>query len=212
MREIQSKRRYFLAFIIGTAIFLIGFGITYAISYLEFQRVTNMQGPLSYSIFQEKLKYSFFNKSLCSEESFLDVSKELAFQGRIIDDLEKKLGKNNENVIFRKKFYSLIEVEHLEFIEIRNKQCNESINTITFFYSNEQKDAKASEDAGELLNVLSSKYPSLKIYSFDINLDSDLVKQLMQMHKVTKSPSVVINEKKLIESPKNTKEIENYLY
>ena len=212
MRKIQSKKRYLLAFIIGTAIFLLGFGITYSISYLEFQRVAGLQGPISYAIFEEKLRYTYFNENLCSEDSFLDVSQELAFQGRIIDDLERKLGKNNENILFRKKFYSLIEIEHLDFVETINNECGKSINTILFFYSNEENDLRTSEEVGDILSVIASKDPSVRIYSFDINLDSKVVELLKQEHGVEKSPTVVINRETMIEGPKTSQEIETYLY
>ena len=138
-RKIQNKQRYLLAFLIGTFIFTSGFIITYSISFWEYKRISNIQGVISYDIFKDKLGYSLFNKNICAQTSLRKISEDLRFQGRIIDDLEGKFGKNDERVLFKKKFYSLIELEHFEFVNDLNKECNSTIPTILFFYSNENK-------------------------------------------------------------------------
>ena len=98
IRKIVSPLRYLLAFIIGTLIFIAGFIFVYSISYFEYQRISNIQGDLAYDIFKDKTEYSLFGKDICSDESYRKISQDLGFQGRIIDDLEKKFGKNDERV------------------------------------------------------------------------------------------------------------------
>ena len=210
-RKMQSRRRYLLAFLIGTAIFILGFALTYAVSYFEFQRILGMQDITSYEIFQDKLQYSFFGDDICSTESYQKVSQALGFQGRIIDDLEKKFGKNDKKVLFRKKFYSLILLEHFEFVKILNEECKSGINTILFFYSNQANDIKTSEKTGELLTIISRKYDNLVIYSFDINLDSDLVQKLKEKYDIQESSTLIINEESKIVIPKKIGDIEQYI-
>ena len=211
-RKIQSKRRYLWALIIGTAIFILVFGISYSISYLEFQRVSNLQSRVAYSIFEDKLDYSLFNLGRCSDESFKKISNDLSFQGRIIDDLERKLGKQNRLVLERKKFYTLVELEHLEFVNMLNEQCNNGINTILFFYSNDNKDLTKSEDTGKILDVLYGRHrKDLIIYSFDVNLDSDLIEKLKEKYNVKSSSTLIVNGKAPLYKPKNINEIEELL-
>ena len=211
-REFKSKRRYLFAFLIGTAVFFLVFVLSYYISYLEFQRVSNLQGDISYKIFEDKLDYSFFNLGKCSNESFEKISADLGFQGRIIDDLEKKLGKGNEKVLEKKKFYTLIELEHFEFVNMLNKDCSTNINTILFFYSNDKDDIIKSEDTGKLLDVLYGRNSgNLVIYSFDVNLDADLIKNLMEKYGVETSPTLIVNGKTKLFNPKNINEVEKYL-
>jgi len=210
-RGLQSKKRYLLAFLIGTLVFILGFSVTYAVSLAEFQRISNLQGETSYQIFSDKILHSFFNKDICTESSFRKISQDLRFQGVIIDDLEKKLGKNNPQVLFRKKFYTLIELEHLEFVTERNKQCNESTNTILFLYSNAEEESVKSEDAGRLLDTLYLRNSNLVIYSFDVNLESDLIEQLIKKYEVETIPFLVINEDVRLVEFENISEIEKYL-
>ena len=211
-REIQSKRRYLLAFLIGTGVFILVFLISYSISYFEFQRISTFQTETAYNIFENKLNYALFNQGICSQETFEQVSGALGFQGRIIDDLEKKLGKTNEKVLLRKKFYTLVELEHLEFVKLINKECNSNINTILFFYSNAPKDLKNSEELGKLLSsVYARNTNDLIIYSFDINLDSRLIKNLKELYNITEPCTLVINDNQKLVAPESISQIETYL-
>ena len=210
-REFQSKKRYVISFLIGTAVFILVFALTYSISYLEFRRISNLQADLTYNIFEDKLDYSLFDEGVCTDESFDQVSRDLGFQGRIIDDLEKKLGKDNKNVLFRKKFYTLIELEHFEFVKLLNERCNLTVQTILFFYSNSDPNLETSEKAGKLLNVVHSRNENLMIYSFDIDLDSDLIEKLKDKYDIEKSPTLIINEEVKVEDPQNILGIEKHL-
>lgn len=204
-----STKRYFLAFFIGTGIFLLGFLFTYSVAYFEFQRASNLQSLSSYEIFQNKLKYTLFNTNICSNEGYIEISEDLRFQGGLIGDLEAKMGKDNSDVLFRKKYYTLVLLEHYELVKIINEKCNKSIHTILFFYSNEDEDLKESEKMGNILGVLSQRYPNnLVIYSFDKNLDSDLIRLLKYRHEVTTPQLAIIDEEHRFESIGNIKELE----
>lgn len=210
-RKIQSKDRYLLAFLIGTFLFVFIFSLSYALSYFEFQRVSGLQGHIAYEIFEDKLSYSLFNLDICLNENFKKVSQDLGFQGRIIDDLEKKLGKQNRVVLEQKKFYTLIELEHFEFVKSFNQKCGDKMNIILFFYSNEEGDLGKSEEVGRFLSVVHSRNSDLIIYSFDINLDSNLIEKLKEKYGIEVSSTIVINEGEPIVNPKNLFEIEAHL-
>lgn len=210
-RPFSSKKRYVISFIIGTFLFLLVFGLSYSFSYLEFQRVSSLQGMLAYDIFTHKLDYSLFDEGVCGDESFEKVSQDLNFQGRIIDDLEKNLGKGDKDVLFRKKFYTLIELEHFEFIKFLNQKCEFSVQTILFFYSNENKDAEDSEELGRLLGTISQRNQNLMIYSFDVNLDSKLIKNLKTKYRIEKPNILIINDNITVVDPQNLNDIEKYL-
>lgn len=211
-RKIENKMRYVWALLIGTAIFLLGFAITYSVAYFEFQRIISLQGPTSYEIFQDKLQYSLFNKDICGETTYKEVSEDLAFQGSIIGSLEEKLGKEDKDVLFRKKFYTLILLEHLELVNTINKECGKEINTILFFYSNEKEDIEASEYVGEMLGVLHKQNKdNLFIYSIDMNLDSELVRSLNQKYEIKAPMKIILNDKYPFTSLNNIDEIRTLL-
>lgn len=216
-RKYESKNRYLVSLLIATCVFVLIFAISYSISYFELQRVSNLQVGVGYDIFNDKLDYSLFNGSICDDKSLDKVSQDLGFQGRIIDDLERRLGKQNENVLLRKQFYSLIELEHFEFVRDFNKNCvkpwtkEKKISTIFFFYSNNESYLKDSEEAGRILGVVYERNEDIIIYSFDVDLQSSLVDKLEGKYGITESPTIVINEKTKIKLPANIDEIEKHL-
>ena len=211
-REFESRKRYVAAVIIGTIAFLIVFAISYSLSYVELQRISNLQTGVGYDVFEDNLDYSFFGISPCNTSSFEQISEDLGFQGRIIDDLERKMGKKDENVLLRKKFYSLIEIEHFDFVNAFNQECGKKYNTILFFYSNNASEADASEESGRILGVVHNRYEkNLTIYSFDVDLASDLIDKLKNKYNITDSPVAVINEQVQVKLPANIIEIEKYL-
>ncbi|MEA3329354.1 MAG: hypothetical protein U9Q06_01285 [Nanoarchaeota archaeon] len=210
-RPVKSKRRYVLAFVIGTAIFILIFFLSSWISLIQFQRISGLQERLAYDIFEDKLSYSFFELNQCSDETFEKISKDLGYQGRIIDDLEKKFGKDDPKVLFRKKFYTLVLVEHFEFMREFNEMCNVEVNTIFFFYSNSQEDLGSSEDLGRLLGIVYNRNPNLVIYSFDIDLDSEIINNLKQKYDVEEPLTLIVNEEAKIVDLRDISEIEEYL-
>jgi len=211
-RKVQSKMRYVWAFIIATLIFILGFALTNSIAYIQLQRIVSIQDPTSYQIFQDKLQYTMFGEDICEEETYKKISQDLSFQGQIIGDLENKLGLDNTDVLFRKKFYTLIQIEHLELVELINQNCNKSINVILFFYSNKKEDLDKSERMGNILgSVYQRNKDNLVLYSLDLNLDSGIMNNLKNKYNVGEESIIIINEDQRITNVNNINEIEEHL-
>lgn len=209
-RQIQSGWRYFFAFLIGTFLFILGFLIVNGINYLEYQRIGQVQDVIAYEIFSDKLAFTLFGEEICSDESYRKISEDLSFQGRIIDDLEKKFGKDDPRVIEQKKFYSLILLEHFEFVRLRNDNCGDYVHTILFFYSNTQDYLKESEELGRILGSVHARNEDLVIYSFDVNLDSNLIELLKDRYYVERPLEILIDEVVKVSEPKDIDEIERH--
>ena len=211
-RKFVSKTRYILAFTIATLIFFIGFAITYFFAYLEYQKAITQQDYVSYELFEDKLKFSFLDENICDENTYKELADDLNFQVQIMGQIETKFGKDNPDVIFRKKFYTLIQAAHFEFIRDYNKECNKSVNIILFFYSNEKEQIDKSEKWGQILGVLYEKNQgNLMIYSFDENLKSDVIKGLKEKYIINNEPVIIVNGNTRIEKFDNIDDVEIYL-
>ncbi|MBU2576600.1 MAG: hypothetical protein KKF50_02670 [Nanoarchaeota archaeon] len=211
-RKYKDKKRYLWALIIATVLFFLVIQASTFISYLEFERVASLQDPISYKIFENKLEYSLFDKDICVEDSFKEISEDLKYQGQLIGQLEKKFGINDPRVIFRKKFYTLVQIEHFEFTKVINEECNRSINSILFFYSNKKVDLDNSEGLGNILSVVYQKNDeNLVLYSLDLNLDSNIIGNLKEKYNVGEEPLIIVNEDQRFTKIDNISEIERYL-
>ncbi len=123
--------------------------------------------------------------------------------GSLVGILEERFGRYDEKVLKQKEIYSMLEVQHFLLIKENNLQCEIKTPIILFFYSNEESDLDESEELGELLGVIYRRNPDIKIYSFDINLNSDLIKMLKDKYGVKEPLTVVINEETKVVNPGN---------
>ncbi len=122
------------------------------------------------------------------------VSTVLFNSGDRLISLEKDLGKNDVKVISLKKYYTILQVKDFLFYKKVAKQCDTDIVLNLFFYSNDPKKCEKCEDQGFVLTYLRAKYPNVRTYSFDVDLNLSVVDHLKELYGVTKVPSVVFDE------------------
>ena len=174
---------------------------------LEIQEIINKNLPAQVGdVLKKRLQKADDDAAL-----LLKQKEESDRKSKIISDLEERLGKNNEQVLFQKKFYTLVLLEHLDFVNQINLKCNYSIPTILFFYSNKDETIDKNENVGNLLDHLSNKYSELKVYPFDVNLNDALIESLILRYNVNEVPTVVLGNGTSIVNPTNVDQIETYL-
>lgn len=186
--------RMFLAFILSAIIFIIIILITSGVSYYNYQKISNEN-----SIVVENLKDMdiLLNMSIadCGKDIILKSSIILDKVGGKLDLLEQRFGKTDPRVLEQKILYSQIELKHLQIIKKIEEQCNEDYTTILFFYSNDGELEEESERMGFVLRTFKKQdSKKIMIYSFDFNLESQIIKELKEKYKVASAPIVVINE------------------
>jgi hypothetical protein len=210
-REFYSKSRYLWAFLIGTMIFILGFYITFLVSQSELSEIGKTQTKLSYGLFEQKLVGSFFSQNICDEEVYKNINEYRSVQIGAIDSLEKRYGVENSLVLEKKKFYTLIQIAHLEFLERRQRECKDETDILFYFYSNKPDDFEESYRVGRLLDVFGSEKENLQIYSFDFHLNSELIHLMKEKYNITEYPLIINPYGKRIKSPQNILEIEGLL-
>jgi glutaredoxin len=73
-------------------------------------------------------------------------------------------------------------------------RCGQKSIFVLYFYSNDKCDDCTKQ--GYVLTSLREKYPNLRVYSFDYNLDLSAIKAMISIYKVPDSlPALVINGK-----------------
>ena len=174
--------------------------VAYAINYLNNARVAELsavEDQLSIDILSLDTQFSLLEAAPCdSSASSTTLTGELANMGDRLSYAEGQLGSDNAQVIRLKEQYSLLEIrDHLI-----NKQLNAACGgakpaTVLYFYSN-AGDCADCDKAGYALSYLRDTYPTLRVYSFDYNLDLGALKTFITIMKVTRQlPAFVINGK-----------------
>lgn len=212
-KSVQSRKRYWVALAISTILFLLVISLSYGFAYFQSDRVSGMQRDAAYSLFEGKSAYTFFEEDICSQKIYSDLRDSLHHQSKVMEGLEDKLGKKDSRVLERKKFYSLLLVEHLDYMQSYNEKCEGKIDIILFFYSNTDELGLASSDAGRLLDVVRSRNPQTMIYSFDVNLDSKTIERLKQKYEIESDevPLIIVNDSEKIYWEYTLMKVESYV-
>lgn len=200
--------RILFSFIIATTVFVLIFSVAHSFSYMNYQSVSSQTNLIS--LYLEELDYSLDHFE-CSDTLLFESSERLDFAGSKLNLLEKRFGKNDERVLEQKNLYSGLEFSHFQIVKKLNSRCDSDFLTFLFFYSNEDKLQKESERTGFILGTFKQKHPeSVMVYSFDFNLDSEIVGRLKDNYNITAVPMIIVNEKDSIVI-NNIDDLEAYL-
>ena len=183
---------------LGITIALVG-TVAYAINYLNRARVTELsaiEDQLSIDTLSLETQFSLLEAAPC--ESFASsttfISK-LADLGSRLSYAENQLGVDNPQVIRLKQQYSLLEIRDYLITKRLATTCGTKPVTVLYFYSN-AGDCADCDRAGYALSYLHDTYPTLRVYSFDYNIDLGAIKTFIAINKIQDTlPAFVINGK-----------------
>lgn len=190
-----SWRKILTSFLITIVIFSLGVGIGSAITTSKVNEILSFEKEARLQLETLELEEKLLETIPCTSPSLLsgrldDLGSRLVF-------LENQYDKDDERILELKRPYTILEIRH--YLKLRElvDRCEEDYTMILFFYSNEKDLAGVSEEQGFVLDYLQKKYTAdrVKIYSFDNDLNLDLVNTLKGIYEVDDVPSMVINGK-----------------
>ncbi|MBW2993580.1 thioredoxin family protein [Candidatus Woesearchaeota archaeon] len=191
-RKRISKTKYVAVFATTTLIFIIGMYLGNLISTEKINRLTDIEQEIKTKTMDMELQFLLLSEDPCSISDFTKLSDELYQIGKKLSYMETQLGMDDENVIRLKDYYSLLEIRHWLFFKKVKEQCSRDIDFILYFYSADN--CNDCEQQGYILTYLRKNNPSLKVYSFDINLKNFALDTIKGKYDIVKTPSIVIND------------------
>lgn len=173
--------------------------VAFAINYLNRARITELsaiEDQLSIDILSLDTQFSLLEAAPCdSTASSTTLTGELADMGDRLSYAESQLGSDNAQVIRLKEQYSLLEIRDYLITKRLAAACGAKPTTVLYFYSN-AGDCEDCDKAGYALSYLRDTYPSLRVYSFDYNLDLGALRTFIDITKVKRQlPAFIINGK-----------------
>jgi hypothetical protein len=190
-----AMRNAILALLITAAI--IG-SVVYAVNYLDRQRVaqlSELQTRLATDTLSIETQFALLQEAPCENLSEGNtLSQEMTNLGERLSYAESQLGTDNEQVIQLKKQYTLIEIRDYLLTKQLAETCDVDPTVVLYFYSNEPGACENCDRASVNLSYLHKINPSLRVYSFDYNLDLGALKTLIAVEKVEpRFPAFVID-------------------
>jgi len=195
-REINWTR-LLLAFLIATFLFSLGIFLGFLAKGTITDASVSLQEGIRNDIINLETLYLLEDSFPCNEEIITITSQKLDYLGELITTLEVKRGKDAEDVLELKKLYTILEIRHFLLTETRNEKCSGSHTTFLFFYSNDENCEGEVEKASFVLTFLRNKYDNIRVYSFDINLNSEIITTLKSEYNIKGCSGVVMNKEKI---------------
>ncbi|TSC62131.1 MAG: Uncharacterized protein Athens041674_573, partial [Parcubacteria group bacterium Athens0416_74] len=195
--ETRSARwsSYIVAFVITALIFATAL---YVSNYFNNRRIADIQATqdnISIDILSLETQFELLAEHACrdiTENSVL--SSEIRPLASRLSYLELQPGVDENELDRLKRYYSLLQIKDLMLMQEVTQKCrNIDPVFILYFYSN-KGDCDDCEQQGYVLTGLNERYPQLRIYSFDYNLDLAALQTLIDINNVRGAvPALVIN-------------------
>ncbi|MBX4200228.1 hypothetical protein KW790_02105 [Candidatus Parcubacteria bacterium] len=187
-----DSRKYIAAFVITVLIFGTALTVSNYLSKKKLQEVKDVENRVSLDILSSETQFSLLEETTCknvSPSGFL--SSELGPLGEKLSYAENQ-NFSDTDLESLKRSYFLLEIKDYLLMKRVTEKCGDKPTFILYFYASE--DCPECENMGAVLTELRTRYPSLRVYSFDYNYDVPAIKTLEKIYKVdNKLPALIIN-------------------
>jgi hypothetical protein len=207
--EQNDWRLYIIVFFVTCAIFMSALWISNYFTNKKFDQLRSVEDKISIDLMSSETQFSLLQEMSCKDVSTTILSSELNSLAEKISYSENNIGTENIDVISLKKRYSLLEIKDYLLMKRITERCGEKSSFILYFYKNDN--CTDCTKQGYVLTSLKEKYPNLRVYYFDYNLDLSAIKTMTSIYKISDNlPSLVINSK-VYSGFKSPEEIEKLL-
>lgn len=203
---IVDWKKYLIVFFITVALFGSALYLSNLLNNKRVNQIRSDSDKISLDIVSSEIQFSLLQELSCKDVSTTVLSSELGSLADKITYTENNIGNTNDDVISLKKSYSLLEIKDYLLMKKITERCGQKPIFILYFYDNDT--CTDCTKQGYVLTSLREKYPNLRVYSFDYNLDLSAIKSMISIYKVPDNlPAMVINGK-VYSGFKNVEDIE----
>ncbi len=190
-------QRYILVFIITLVIFGLAFFMSSIFSNNKIDQLREIQEQISMDILSTETRYALLEQTSCAHsvtslEEEQGLSRELNDLARRLKFMESQLGSEDQDVIFVKKYYSLLQVKDYLLMEKIKDRCGENLFTILYFH---QGDCDSCQQQSLVLDELVKEYPETRVYWFDKDVNTPAVQTMLSIFSIKQGPTMVIGDK-----------------
>ncbi|MBP9765840.1 MAG: hypothetical protein KBD12_01225 [Candidatus Pacebacteria bacterium] len=187
--------RYIIVFFITLTLFLTAIWLSSFINDYKLNDIKDVQDKISLDISSSETQFQLLQGMSCKDVSASTLSDALNNLAEKITYSEQNI-KQRDQVSDLKKYYSLLEIKDYLLMQKIKEKCNMPVIPIFYFYTTSENCANCVKESA-VLSELRNKYPELRVYSFDYNLDLSALDTLKKIFKVDdkKLPAIYINDK-----------------
>lgn len=172
--------------------------VALSVNYLGKMRIAELhaiESQIAIDTLSLETQFSLLTSAPCENATSTALTEALSDLGERLSYTENQLGSDNTQVVQLKKQYTLLEIRDYLATKELAKACGLKPLTVLYFYGTAEECASCDR-AGYALSYLRDTYPTLRVYSFDYNLDLGALKTLIAIDNIGDNlPAFVINGK-----------------
>ena len=187
-------KTYIIALFITASIFATVILLSRFATDQKIKAIQDAQDSIAIDIASSETQFSLLSELTCKNIDASSLSQELRSMEARIQYTEANKLTNNEELLKLKKYYFLLEIKDFLLLRKFNERCGSTAVPIVYFYTNDCSDCVKQ---GYVLTALQEKYPELRVYSFDYNVDLSALHALLTIYKVKgdQFPIMIVGEK-----------------
>ncbi len=210
MTSQNDWKKYVIVFFITATLFASAFYVTDYFYNNKINQLKSIQDNISIDILSSETQFSLLQELSCKNVDNSVLSQEINNIADKINYSEKNFATDNTDIRYLKKYYSLLEIKDYILMKKINERCNSENSFILYMYSTDPTCTDCIKQE-YVLSVLRAKYPQLRIYSFDYNLDLSAIEALISIYKIPENVPVMVIDGKNYPGFKTTEEIEKII-
>ena len=187
--------KYIIVFFITSALFAIAGGLSNFFTDKKVENIKTIQARLATDILSSEAQFALLSELSCSQvDEEETLSAELSDIADKIAYSEKNLSASEE-ITDLKKYYTVLQIKDYLLTKKINQKCGNKRVPVLYFYTTADNCIECTKQSF-VLTELRTKYPNVRVYSFDYNLDLSALRALVHIYKIedTKLPALVVNE------------------
>lgn len=189
-------RKYIITFLITLALFGIAFLLSSNFANQKIDQVRIIQDKISNDILSSETRFMLLASSSCkhfesNEEFETELNNELSDMARRVKFMENQLGYDDSRVLLIKSQYVLLQIKDYILHRQLAERCKDTINTILYFHD---LDCTECKEQSIVLDEIHKRYPSIRIYWFDISSETPALSTLVSMFQVNTTPTLVVGD------------------
>lgn len=193
MHENIDWKKYLIVLLITMSLFFTAIYFSNYIGNKKIQELKSIQDKIAIDILSSETQFSLLSELSCKNITDSTLSGELGELGRKLEWGQDNLGATEE-VSYLRKYYSLLQIKDYLLNKKISERCKVKSAFILYFYTTAEN-CSDCEREGLVLTALRSKYPELRVYSFDYSTDLSAISAMLQIYKIkdTALPALVID-------------------
>ena len=178
-----DKMKYAAVFAITTLIFVIGFFLGSYASGVKAEKLNVLEQEFRSDIMALELQYEIIKENPCDSISVSGLNEQLYTLGSKLTYIENAEREDHQTINILKNYYSILQIRHWLITRKITTTCETHFKTIIYFYSNKEGCDKCDKQ-GYVLTFLRRKYPQIKTYTFDVDVNNVALSSLKELYGI----------------------------